>query len=201
MATYPQYEWDAGLGRYRNAANGRLVGTADVRAALDRALRSEGLRARDLAEQLRAQAITVREFDAGMREVVKNTQLFSAAAGRGGWAQMGAREYGMVGARVREQYGFLAQFTSELRAGLGRDGTFLNRASSYAEAGRSLYHEVERDVREATGATEERSVLHPADHCAGCADQAALGWQPIGEAVPIGQRDCMNGCVCTMEYK
>lgn len=201
MATYPQYEWDEGLGRYRNAATGRLVATTEIRAALDRAIRAEGLRARDLSEQLRANAITMREWDAGMREVVKNTQLFSAAAGRGGWAQLGPREWGMVGQRVRVQYEYLAQFNAELRAGLGRDGLFLNRAQSYAGAGRPLYYQVEQDVRKATGATEERSVLHPADHCVGCTAQAASGWVPIGTATPIGERDCLNNCICTMEYR
>jgi len=198
---FPDYEWDARLGRYRNPATGRVVGLPRVRRALDRAIKSQQTRARTLAAELRNGTITLREWNAGMREVVKNTQLFSAAAGKGGWAQLTASDYGRVGQRVRAQYGYLDQFQAELRAGLGRDGMFSRRSESYAEAGRPLYHEVEREVQREAGKREERSRLSPAEHCLECLTEAARDWQPLGAVVPVGQRICLNGCKCYMEYR
>jgi hypothetical protein len=171
-----------------------------VVAALERAIRAQEDVARRLAQQLAERQVTVRQFDAGMREVVKNTQLFSAAAARGGWAQMDARTYGMVGQQVREQYGFLNQFRDELRAGLGREG-IAHRAASYADAGRRTHHLVERETQGGVGKREERNVLNVAEHCGECVMQAQLGWVAIGTLVPVGQRECKNGCKCEVAYR
>lgn len=201
MARFPVYEWDKRLARYRNPASGQVVSQARVRAALDRAIRMEGLKGRALIGSLRSKEVTTREFELGMREVIKNTQLFSAAAAKGGWAQLTPSDYGIVGQRVREQYGYLAQFVDEMKAGLPADGIAARRAESYADAGRTAYHAVERNAQRDAGATEERSVLSPADHCDECIVEDAKGFQPIGQMKPIGQRECLNGCQCRVEYR
>lgn len=201
MARYPTYEWNDTIARYRDPKTGRIVSTDRVRQALDRAVRMEGMRARALMTDLREGTITLREWEIAQREVVKNTQLFSAAAGAGGWAQLSQREYGIVGQRVRQQYGFLTQFGDELKTGLARDGMAARRAESYAEAGRSTYHAVERITQAKAGNNEERSIKGDADHCDECIDEEAKGWRTIGTMVPIGQRECMNGCKCRVEYR
>ncbi|HEY6021351.1 MAG TPA: hypothetical protein VIY48_16040, partial [Candidatus Paceibacterota bacterium] len=54
----------------------------------------------------------------------------------------------------------------------------------------------------ANGYEEERRVLEPgADHCEGCEEQAAQGWQPIGTLDPIGDEECMTRCKCEFEYR
>lgn len=201
MPRYPEYAWNARLARYQNPETGRVVSTAQVRRALERAITAQQNRAQALGQQLRNGTITTRAFDVGMREVVKNTQLFSAAAAKGGWAQMDARAYGQVGQRVREQYAYLGQFRDELRAGLPRDGLAVRRAASYAEAGRRIYHEVDRDVQAAAGRSEERFVRNARESCGECITIEAAGWGPIGAQRPIGERECLNGCQCDVEYR
>lgn len=206
MAPFPLYTWDLRLQRYRSKRTGRLIPQTAVRHALDAALENERRRARSLADQLRRGQITSQEWHLRMRETVKATQLFSAAAGKGGWGQLTPADYGLTGAGVREQYGYLDQFATQVRAGLPLDGRFLARAESYALAGRRTFNEVERDVRLAAGATEVRSVLHPADHCEGpgsCVEQRDLDWQPAasGLITAPGTRLCGNRCRCTLEYR
>jgi hypothetical protein len=71
----------------------------------------------------------------------------------------------------------------------------------YSEAGRNTFHHVERQEMEIRGMTEERSVKDERDSCDECVEQDALEWQPIGEAVPIGERECLTRCKCSMDYR
>lgn len=203
---YPLYTWDARLKRYRSKRTGRLVPASAVRRALDAALDNQQRRARDLFSQLASGRITPRAWQAGMRDIVKTTQLYSVALARGGWGQMTQRDYGIVGQAVREQYRFLNGFAADIRAGLPLDGRAQNRASMYVQAGRRTYHRVDRAVRIGRGDNEVRNVLHPADHCTGpgsCQEQADLGWQPITSRriTEPGDRLCLANCRCTLEYR
>lgn len=200
MPRFPAFTWDVQVRRYRDSG-GRLVAQTSVRAALDLALADQSRIARTLSESHRAGRISLNEWALGMREVVKNTQLFSAAAARGGWGQLDAGDFGRVGQTVRSQYDRLAQFTAELEAGAPRDGNFQRRAQMYAQAGRTIFHEVDRQVQAEVGHTEERSVLHPADHCVQCLEEAAAGFRPIGVMIPIGERECLTNCQCTVEFR
>lgn len=61
-------------------------------------------------------------------------------------------------------------------------------------ADRHVYHVTEHVAQEDSGLDAERSVLHPADHCAGCLAEVAKGWRPIGAMVTIGERDSKGEC-------
>jgi hypothetical protein len=71
----------------------------------------------------------------------------------------------------------------------------------YAEAGRGTYYVFTTKEMRAAGKTEEENQLHPAEHCQSCLDEAARGWVPIGTLIPIGQRDCLGRCRCTISYR
>jgi hypothetical protein len=201
MALPPsRYRWDARVGRYVDA-RGRFVSRAFVRAELDRAIESATQRMAPLSESLRDGNISLADWIIEMRRDIKQVQLYSAAAAKGGWAQMSQADYGRVGQLVREQYRFLEGFGNDIAAGLPLDGRFLRRVALYAGAGRRTFHKVEQFEMEARAMDEERSVLNPADHCDECVAEAAKGWQPLGSIVPIGERTCKGGCKCDMEFR
>ncbi|MGI8765690.1 MAG: hypothetical protein ACR2KM_04130 [Gemmatimonadaceae bacterium] len=195
-----RYTWDRASARYR-AASGRYVGAQDVRHALDEAIVSANDRITLLSERLRTRKISVDEWQLGMRQAVKETQLYGAASARGGWAQMSPADYGAVGRRVRDQYAYLDRFAADIRAGLPTDGQFLSRARMYGASARVSMEAVVRDEAILRGATEGRSVLHVAEHCAQCVDEAAAGFRPVDEVAPIGSRTCGVYDRCTMEYR
>lgn len=195
-----RYTFDPGSGRYRDT-RGRYVSRLQVRQALDSALDNAGKRTATIADAYRTGQIGVRDFEARMRAVIKETQLYSAAAAKGGWERMTQRDYGAVGYRVSEQYAYLRRFTADLRAGLPLDGRFLLRVKRYAQAARPTYHAIERRVADEGGNDEERSTTHPADHCGECPAVEARGWQPIGTLPLPGERECGSGCKCTMSYR
>ena len=195
------YTWDFRVARYRGP-DGRLVSRLAVRDALDRAILALRNQARANAASYRAGSISLDEWEASMRQIVKDTHLLNTVAARGGFDQMTDTEYGRIGAVVREQYAYLDQFTAGIANGaVPLDGRFDVRAAMYADAGRGTYEGDVAAQQQEVGATEERSVLHPADHCEDCLAEAAKGWQPLGTLIPIQQRQCLTNDACTMDYR
>lgn len=201
MMAFPRFTWDRNSLRYRDAG-GRFVSKAAVRQALDDALRSIQREIRELTQEMRAGRVSVADWRIAMREAVKDTHLFSGALAKGGWDSLTQRDYGRIGRIVREHYGHLERFATGIAIGvIPLDGRVLVRANMYFGEGRETYHAVEADSLDADEWDEERSRLHPADHCEECVDEAGKDWSPRGSIVPIGQRQCLGNCKCTMEYR
>ena len=199
-----RYEWAPRAGRYRNAS-GRFVSQAQVRQAIDATLEDQARKVRQLAEQLRTRKISPRRWELQMREAIKATHMASAAAAKGGWAQMSPADYGRAGREIRKQYAYLERFAKQVKSGeQPRDGRFLQRADMYSQAARKTYHATERAEMEKRGMAEERNLLRPADHCTGagsCTGETSRGWVAIGELIPIGDRLCRARCRCQIEYR
>jgi hypothetical protein len=200
-ALTPGIRYNPAAGRYVDGS-GRFVRQEAVRFALDAALESAEGNVKGLAERLRSGALTVAEWQVAMAREVKSVHLASAALAKGGWAQMAPADYGRAGLLLRGQYAYLREFARQVAAGTQRpDGTLARRAAMYVQAGRNTYHLTERKDQALRGRTEERSILGVADHCRECLQEAARGWVPLGELVPIGQRICKTQCRCLVEYR
>lgn len=208
--TARRYAWEPGegFGRYRDLRTGRIVPESEIRRVIDRALREDQKRAAAITDLYRAKQITREEWNAGMRQIVKDVHLYTNAAARGGWSNMTPSAYGQTGAAVRAQYRFLEQFNKELQRGKQKkDGTMTRRAKMYVQAGRTTFHKAERTVKSEAGATHERNVLAAeTDTCnpqasESCTAQSGRGWVPLGELLPIGRRLCHTNCRCRIEYK
>lgn len=197
---YPEFTWDAKAGQYRGP-DGRFVSRSEVRAALDSALLKEQRTMRNLTLAMKRGEITVGEWHVAIRAELKAVHLMSSALAKGGFGQMTQADYGRVGQILRGQYGYLANFATDIAGGLPIDGRALSRVEMYFQSGRRTYHLTLSAVMLEAGFDEERSVLHPADHCDQCVDEAEKEWVPIGELIPIGERTCLSRCHCTMEYR
>lgn len=194
------YRWDPRVGQYINSA-GRFVSRSQVRAVIDKILDQEARNARDLALGLRNGDISLEAWRASMRDVIKNVHLMDAAAAKGGWAQLTADDFGRVGAIVKKEYMFLENFSRGIASGrIPLDGRVVVRAQMYAQAGRDTYHQVQRATMTKAGFRFERNVLHAADHCGGCLGETARGIVKIGQLIPIGRRDCLRNCRCTLDF-
>ena len=200
------YTWDSSLQRYRDS-RGRIVSRDAVRREIDVTLDRTAKHARDLSVQLRAGQISLTQWETGMRAVVKDTQLYSAAAVRGGWDRMTPGDLGRVGQLVRTQYGYLDRFAAQIASGeQALNGYMLNRAMMYAQQGR-LTHEafaqsdVRKLAREQGGQVEVRNLLGDADHCDECIALTGRGWVPDGQMPLPGTRECRSSCHCRVERR
>jgi hypothetical protein len=196
----PSMTWDPQLGRFRNA-RGQLISAVQVRAELDKSLVESANRAKALGAELRSGRMSLVAWRLEMRAIVKDVNLRSAALGKGGWNQMAAADFGRVGQIVRTEYQHLEQWVEEIKTGLPLDGRLNTRSQLYAQAGRATFHKVQAEEMAARGIDLEKSILHPADHCDECVAEAAAGFRPLGEMIPIGERTCGRNCRCTVVYE
>lgn len=196
-----EFVWDARAGQYRASSTGRFVSRASVRAALEAALLAEERSAISLVAQLRTGSISLAAWRSEMTDLIKTVHLYSAAAARGGWAQLTPEDIQRITTIVRREVSYLDATAWRISThDMPLDGRVATYARQYALAGRETYDAVDRAVALETGYTHERNILHPADHCEDCAYAESLGWVPIGTNRPIGQRQCRRHCQCTMEY-
>lgn len=203
-----RYTYDPRLHRYRDSQTGRIVPWKTAAGELYDALDSYKAEARGLARQLREGQIDLVTWEGRMRTLIKDTHSTSTILAKGGRNQMSPADWGRVGQRVRGEYAYLANRAREIESGAQPlDGTLDRRAAMYVEAGGKTFHRALRLEAEIRGFDEERNVLDPfADHCKpkerpGCVEVTGWGWVGLGELPLVGDRQCLSGCRCTVEFR
>jgi hypothetical protein len=197
-----KFVWDPATGRYRDS-KGLFVPRLMVRKSLDRVAAASGQRMRIMGQQVSKGEVSLADFHVAMRTEVKSAVLNNAAAAKGGYAQLTQSDYGRIGNEVKRHYTALDKFVTELYGGVTKTGTagFASRVQLYFNTARAFYYKFDREAQETAGMTQERNLLHPAEHCAECLAMSAIGWVAIGTLVPIGERECVGNDRCTMEYR
>lgn len=197
----PRWRWDERSRRYR-ASSGRFLPASAVRNAIDSALQKAQQRVTAVSEQLRSRSVTLGEWEARMRAELKSIHVYSGLLAKGGRSQLTPAEAGRIGRTLRDQYALLRTFADQVQSGTQPlDGRFQRRTAMYAQSGRATYEQARTRDLFSAGFTEIRSRLTPADHCEGCVEQQALGWQSPAEFVPLGSRQCLTGCRCVVERR
>lgn len=194
--------WDARVQRYRGD-RGRFVPEATVRTELDRYLSAGGDRLESLTRQLQGGTLDLAAWQDQVRQEIKALHVNAATLAHGGRAEMNASTYGAIGRMLRDQYAFLRDWAKDLGPGGSAplDGRLVARARLYAEAARSTFERIrERDMARA-GFDEVLWVLHAADHCTGCPDQAAKGWVESSALPSIGSQPCGVRCRCSKSFR
>jgi hypothetical protein len=199
----PEYTFSEASQRYRNMATGKYIKREVVRRALDTALDRSRNEVQRLARSLVNGNMSIADWQIATAKEVKSMHLASASLAKGGWAQMGPREFGKVGNTLRNEYGYLAKFAEQIKDGTQRlDGSLISRANLYAQSPRGTYHAIEARGMLDQGKAECRNVLGGSDNnCEGCLAETAKGWMQLGELTPIGDRQCLANCRCSVEYR
>ena len=199
------FVYNANTGRFRSPL-GRFLSARDVRNAIDRRLDDASRSIAQIAEDYRNGRIPGSAWMRGMRDAIRETHLMSALAAKGGRSGLTSQDYGRLGARIKTEYQWLRDFAAQINSGIQRtDGTMLNRAKLYGQAGRGTFDLFDTDEKRRLGFDEERNVLDAdAAHCTGfnsCPEQTALGWVPIGTLTEIGTRKCGRNDRCRKERR
>lgn len=166
---------------------------------MDSVVAATGDRLKQLTTQMRLGSLSIPAWQQQMVSETKALHLATAAAARGGWAQMSQADFGWVGQRLRTEYAFLNNFATEVASGKQPiNKTLEARAALYAEAARSTSREMERRMGVLAGMDMERNELGIADHCGDCLDATSAGWVPIGTLEAVGNRQCGRRCACAI---
>jgi hypothetical protein len=196
------FTFDPQSARYRDSVSGKFVPAAEVRGAVDVVIEQTSQRLQQITGGLQNGTLTIDDWRGLMAAEIKSLHLATASAAMGGWNQMAPADWGWVGQRLRTQYQYLDGFAQDVASGKQMmDGTLAVRASLYALAATGTNREMERRQARLRGEQQERNQLGAADHCPGCLDQTARGWQPIGSLMPVGSRSCLARCHCSMTYR
>lgn len=196
--------WDTRSARYKDPATGQFVGRQAVKDAVEQVIDGARQELQSHTRRLAAGVVDLPTWQVECAQTLRALHLASAVIGKGGRAQMTPADYGRIGARTKDQYGFLARFAGEIHSGavdLANEPLALRRIGLYADAAHATYEQSSRDSA-ATSAilTWERNVLGSADHCVECLAATASGRVPIGTLPLPGQRICKQGCKCHLVY-
>jgi hypothetical protein len=198
----PKYKWDSTNRRYLDS-KGHPVPDRLVRKWIDEAVDETKDELEAISEQLNSDEIEVNDWKSRMSSKLRTLHIGASLIAIGGAAQLTQHTLSKLSARVSEQEQYLLKFTVSIEVGVQqKDASLVSRAAMYADAGVATYENIRRgDVKDA-GFEEERSILDEgAHHCIECPDEAGKGWQPLASLIPIGGRECMSRCRCSMEYR
>ena len=195
----PGLRWNGTAQRYIRPS-GRFVSPTMVRRAVDAVIVSVKARMPDLASDLVTGRLTLAEWQVKMARELKLLHLAQGAAARGGFAQLTPSDFGRIGQRLQQEYGYLIKFALAIeKRKQPLDGRLINRMQQYVESSRRTYEEVKRWSALAGGIlTHEYNRLGPADHCVDCLAATAMGVRPIGEISTPGARRCQGKCHCSL---
>ena len=197
----PKYRWDSVNRRYVDA-KGNSVPDSVIRKWIDSAVDDTKDELGAIAEELIGGEIDTPEWKAKIASRLRAMHLGVSLIAAGGLNHISQETLDRVNERIAVQERYLLKFTVAIETGIQqKDGTLKTRAELYADAGVATYESIKRDEHEDAGFDEERSVLDEgAQHCDDCPAEAAKGWVPIGELTPIGERECMTRCRCSIEF-
>lgn len=84
----------------------------------------------DLAAALVEERLTLQQWEQRMRDEIRITYVDLYVASKGGRAQMSPRDWGIVGNMLRNQYGYLRQFSDQIMGGMS-PGVLAMRSRQY----------------------------------------------------------------------
>jgi hypothetical protein len=149
--------------------------------------------------QRRADGMNTLDWRIAVQSVLKDAHITAAGVAKGGYENLDKSTTGFVGARLREQYGFLSGLALDTAPG-DFNGQAMARLSQYgAGAVRGTASAVTR--RDAGDGAQERNVLGGGNNCDECPSLSELGWVEAGSLPEIGERECHGNCSCEIEVR
>lgn len=202
------WAYDGRARRYRDTETGRFLGQARARELIADSIRAAGNAGEELARLVAGGRMAPADWRAQMREEIKGEVIRQYLLGRGGRAQMTARDWSSVGGIISDQYRHLdrkaGNFFDLVEAGDLEEGEIARRTKMYLNSAREAH---ERAIlRRLTGSEydEERWVTTADESCGDCIDLSLLGWVEIG-TIPTrpgaGSTACLTNCACFVSYR
>jgi hypothetical protein len=203
-----EYIFDRAKRLYENASSGKILSVEDLRSVVREFTESVLEDSDKLVTQLEKQK-NVAAWELEMRQLIKSTHGATGAIGAGGWKNLTLSQWGKIGATVRSEYGYLAEWGREIQVAYDKGDAvdynalknymrmYIRRANGTFE---NLLHLLETDSAETT---EERRLLTiGAKHCHSCNVYFLMGWVPKGTLPFIGEDcECKSQCLCYFQSR
>ncbi len=198
------WTYDPKSRRYR-APNGQFIGQKKMLALRDefsKAVRAEAVR---LTAQAPAGRIGMAQWQADMRQLIKQAYIDEYALARGGRGRMTAADWGKIGAMLKIQYTFLERMAADMGGSAISPAQMIARAQMYVSSATQAFEQgksaamgmPDLPAYPGDGSTQCLSnckcswhivdggdhgeatwTLGAAEHCPDCSDRAA-SWAPL----------------------
>jgi hypothetical protein len=165
-----RWQFDPETNRYFDP-DGTPVSESEIDVALLKFLEAQRQKAENLTGDLGAGTMTLPEWENEMRWVIKDAFGASYVLGRGGRPSMTPADWGRVGRRVRDQYGFLANFASQMAAGSVTTQRAVMRASMYPLSARQAHQRGQAAVL-----GDPNLPAYPGDGSTACHSNCGCSW-------------------------
>ena len=184
-----------------------VIPQSNLAAAWNGVINASSAQANAYAQQMATGAVPLAEWQQGSADRLTGLILLFLAFGSGGVNNTSAEAMDAGRDKLAGQLRYLTRFAGQVEAGAVTADTvtfIARRAGYYAEDASTVTETARRIAHLAEGFTEERNILHAAEHCQGsrsCVEQTGRGWVPIGALIDIGRRLCSFRCRCSLEFR
>mgnify|MGYP000866481416 CR=1 FL=1 len=144
--TQPLWIWEDALKRYRHTDTGRFIGAAEMMDLRDEFMARQKLIMSEAVDKYRAGSLSLTELRDRMKYIVKQTTIDMYAMGAGGRNNLSQRDWGRIGAMVKDQYNFLRGFVNQIAEGRLSQKQIESRMAMYINsANEALWKALTRD--------------------------------------------------------
>lgn len=203
--------WEDDLKRYRDTKTGRFIGIQQMNNMREDFFFSQKKLCATLANDYNEGRISFRDFNTQIKQVIKDTYIDMYAMGAGGRNSMSQRDWGRIGAMLKEQYGansYLEGFMRQIDAGQLSEAQIASRLNMYINsANEAMWKgytsdmpplpaypgdgstvcltncQCTWDIQPVEGGFNCYWTLGPAEHCPDCLERASR-WNPL--FIPYG---------------
>jgi hypothetical protein len=191
-----QYRWTSGKSK------GRFVSRAKVAALTEKYIDQSKERLSRVTESLLDGSLSVRQWKAGVAQILKFAHVNSYALGLGGTMRYdNAKDKGIIGARIKSEYQYLRKFSQDILDGKLSEAQIRARSKQYLNSLYATYELGRNQGHRRNGYKWERDIRSANESCATCIEIERRGWVEIGKNPPIGiGRICMSNCRCHKIY-
>ncbi|MBW4580709.1 MAG: hypothetical protein KME42_14180 [Tildeniella nuda ZEHNDER 1965/U140] len=202
-----EFAYDASSGRYRatsGAGKGQYISSKAITALTESYIDQSKEKARSLTSDLLAGNLRVGEWEKAIALELKSAHINAFTLGRGGQARLETakeRSYGLIGAELKKEYGYLRGFSKDILAGYLSELQIQNRVSMYLDALHGSFELGRLEAHKADGFIRERRIRDSRESCDDCVGYAAQGWVDIGSLPNPGDKSsCRSMCRCSKQF-
>jgi hypothetical protein len=146
MADKPLWYWDDSAQRYRGP-DGRFVGIAQMQDLREVFMNQQKATLADLTLRYDAGEINFKQFQDTAKLIIKDTYIDLYAMGAGGRNNMTQRDWGRIGAMLKEQYKYLRDMMGQIARGEISARQAIARFAMYINsANEALWKGITRDL-------------------------------------------------------
>jgi hypothetical protein len=139
MANRWEFDDSPGVHRFRDTRSGRFLSTEQAIGLRDSFQERQQSSMRDLARRLASEDVTVQQWEAAVRDVVRDTHAAEYVYGKGGINAMTSADWQAINALADEQAAFLRGFAQDVASGKLSEAQIAARANQYLTSSRQAY--------------------------------------------------------------